>query len=102
MQEVVVLIPKMSLTGRQPPAAVQPPSTAAILATRHSPLTPVAKRHVGPGQTWFNLTRQDVEKMSREQLQEKALSKHEQLAATEGRSLWQRFASLFRGSDKGS
>ena len=93
---------KKSLMARQPPAAARAPSAPRSAATRPSLGVTFTKRDGGPGQTWFNLTRQDVEKMSREQLQEKAVKKHQQLAATEGRSLWQRFASLFRGSDKGN
>jgi hypothetical protein len=88
-------ISKKPLMARQPLAAAQPPSTAAIPATRHSPLRAVAKRQVGPGQTWFNLTRQDVERMSREQLQKKADINHQQPAGIARKSLWQRLGNLF-------
>ncbi|MFZ3213157.1 MAG: hypothetical protein WA188_16760 [Terriglobales bacterium] len=88
-------ISKKSLVAKQPPAAAQPPSTAAIPATRYSPLTAATKRYVGPGQTWFNLTRQDLERMSREQLQKKADINYQQPAGTARKSLWQRLGNLF-------
>jgi len=64
-------------------------------------LLTVKNRRAGPGQTWFNLTRQDVENMSWEQLQKKADTNHQQPAATDQGSLWQNLANLFRRSGKG-
>jgi len=86
-------ISKKSFLERHVPAATHPPSAAA--ATRHSPLTATAKRHVGPGQTWFNLSRQDVERMRGEQLQKKADINRQQPGATARKSLWQRLGNLF-------
>ncbi|MGC2324529.1 MAG: hypothetical protein WA463_17985 [Terriglobales bacterium] len=94
-------IPKKSFTERQPLATAHPPGAAASPATRPSPRLAVKTRNPGPGQTWFNLTRRDIEKMSWEQLQKKADTSHQQSAATDQGSLWQRLASLFRRSDKG-
>jgi hypothetical protein len=86
-------VSKKSFLGRQP--STHPPSAPAIPATRPSPLTAATKRYVGPGQTWFNLTRQDLERMSREQLQKKADINHQQPAGTARKSLWQRLENLF-------
>jgi hypothetical protein len=54
----------------------------------------------GPGKSWFNLTRQDEEKMSWGQLQEKMSKRRQPQAATNQGSLWQRLASVFRKSSK--
>jgi hypothetical protein len=94
-------VPKKSFTGKQPPPTGHPPRAPASPATQHaSPLTGTT-RNAGPGQTWFNLTRQDVERMSWEQLQKKKMSENsQQPAATDQGSLWQRLASLFRRSKR--
>jgi len=94
-------VPKKSCTGGQPPATVPPPSAPASPLSHPSPRLMAAKGHPGPGLSWFNLTRQDVERMSWEQLQKKAGKNHRQSAEARRRSLWQRLASLFRRSDKG-
>ena len=92
-------VPKKSFTGRPPLATAQPPSAPASPASRPSPRLAVTTRNPGPGQTWFNLTRKDVEKMSWEQLQKKAGDNHQQPASPDRKSGWQRLASLFGSSD---
>jgi len=81
-------VPKRSLTGKQPPAKPDPPRNPA---TDHS-LPQVRVERGGPGKSWFNLTRQDVE--------EKMGKYRQQQAAKNQGALWQRLASVFRKSSK--
>ena len=62
---------RKSLTGNRTPIMSQTPAPSARRAEQKSPLT-VRNGRVGPGMSWVNLTRQDVEKMGWEQLQAKA------------------------------
>jgi len=91
-------VPKKSFLGRPAPATARAPSASAS-PSRPSPRPAVTTTNPGPGQTWFNLTRKDVEKMSWAQLQRKAGDNHQQPAPPDRKSVWQRLASLFSGSD---
>jgi len=93
-------VPKKSFLGRPAPATARAPSASP--ASRPSPQPAVTTRNPGPGQTWFNLTRKDVERMSWEQLGEKTGKSYQQPPGSAGRSLWQKLVGLFIRSNKGN
>jgi len=79
---------KKSLTGKQPPTQAHPLTAPINPGTKNSPVLKGAKAvHVGPGMSWFNLTRKDVEEKMRTYRQPEATTDHV--------SLWRRLANAF-------
>jgi len=87
-------IPRKSITGKQPPAEAHPQALPPNPTAKTSPLLKSVKAvRGGPGMTWVNLTRKEVE--------EKFNHYRQQQKATNPKSLWQRLISLFGKSRKG-
>jgi len=79
-------VPKKSLTGKHPPTEAHSRPRPTNPGTDNSPLLKGVKTmHAGPGMTWINLTRKDVE--------EKLSKYRQQQAATNQGSLWRRLAN---------
>jgi hypothetical protein len=86
-------VPKKFFQGKQPPTKAYLPTGPAKPGADHSPLLQGVKaKRAGPGMTWINLTRKDVE--------EKIKRYRQQHAATNQGSLWQRLSNAFRRAGK--
>jgi len=92
--EVPMSVPKKSFQGKQPPTKAHPPTGPARPGADDSLLLQGVKaKRAGPGMTWINLTRKDVE--------EKLSEYRQRHAAKSQESLWGRLANAFRMSKKG-
>ena len=84
----LMAVPRKSFRREQPPAKPDPPSNPA---SDRSPLGKIAKGDAGgPGRTWVNLTKEEVE--------EKLGRRRRHQVVTNQGSFWQRLAGVFRRS----
>ena len=85
-----------SLTGKQPPTKAHPLTAPTNRGDEKSSLLKGVKavQHAGPGMTWINLSRKDVEEGMRKYGQQQATTDHV--------SLWRRLANAFGKSRKSS
>jgi hypothetical protein len=85
-------VPKNSPGGNETSGKPASPKPLGSSGT-HRPLLqgPIKARSGGPGQTWLNLTRKDVEARQ---------EKYSQHPATSSGSFWQKLTGLFTKSNK--